>query len=179
MTGPATLWLLLISWCLHDLEELFVFMRVDLKNDPRIKQLADKNALAGKMFQNVASSQAEINVALSIMALLMLASTIAGYFDPHGTGMLIYGAMLGGYFLHTFTHIGGSLILRRYTPGVITAILIVLPSSVFLYMTVFSLGLLDWQQAICTALAGIALFIPLLFGVHSAAALIAKKYAGH
>ena len=174
-TGPAVLWLLFISWCVHDVEELLFFMRSDLKNDPRIKQLTDKNALVGKMFRNAAGSQAEINISISFMAVLMLAATLAGWFDPHGAGMLVYGAMLGGYFLHTFTHVGGSLILRRYTPGVITAILVVLPASIIIYTNIFNLGLLDWQQAAWTSLAGIAVFIPLLFIVHSAAAVLAKR----
>lgn len=179
MTAPAVLWLLFGSWFFHDLEEVLLFKRFRPDNIPPEKDPTVTSRIVNYVTSNVAHSQAEFNIAVIIMGIVVLTATLAGYLDPGGFGMLVYGAMLGGYFLHVFTHIGGSVILRRYTPGVITAFVIALPASVLIYMNIFELQLLTWWQAVWTALIGIAIFVPLLLLIFQASKAIAAVFGRH
>ena len=46
---------------------------------------------------------------------------------------LPYLAVLAVFLLHVFTHLAQSIVLRMYTPGVVTAVLIALPYSLYAF----------------------------------------------
>ena len=162
MTGPIILWLLFLSWVIHDIEELCFFETLDDKNNTTVQNIAGNFSIVRLAMRSVATNRKEEAIAIVIVGLLMLAATIAGYLDPHGIGMLLYGTMLGGYFLHTFAHVGVSIILRKYMFGLVTAIIVVLPAAICLYAVLFDMQLLSLSQALWTALVGIIAFGPIL-----------------
>lgn len=174
MTGPAVLWLLFISWVFHDLEELFLFAKFDYNQDNKIELASKKIPILKQLSKNIATDQKEINIAISIMGFLILTASAAGYFDPKGIGFLIYEVFLGGYFLHTFTHIGQSIVFRKYTPGVISAVLSVFPVSTFIYYKLFQFEMTTFLEVLVTALIGIIIFVPLGISVHLIAKFISR-----
>lgn len=59
------------------------------------------------------------------MGVLMAAASIDGY-RTRGRSP-VYQAALYGYGMHTFSHLGTAVLARGYTPGVATALPVVLP----------------------------------------------------
>lgn len=174
MTGLLILWLLFAAWVIHDAEEYFFFERLSTNKDTRIKSIAAKFSVPKGIMQNLATSQKQEGLAIIMIGLVLLAGTLAGYLNPGGIGMRFYGVVLGGTFLHTFSHVGGTIILRKYTPGVVTAITVVLPACIVIYITIFEQQLLGIVEAIVLAVVGIVAFAPILFLVQR----VAKKLAG-
>ena len=62
-------------------------------------------------------------------------------------------------------------LLRGYTPGVVTAVGVVVPVSAYLYRVLFETGVLDCRLAILTALLGIVVFFPAVLGAYRLASL--------
>jgi hypothetical protein len=56
-------------------------------------------------------------------------ATAAAHGAHTGGRSRLYQAALAGFGLHATTHIGRSVALRRYTPGMVTAPLVVAPFS--------------------------------------------------
>lgn len=83
--------------------------------------------------------------------------------------MVVYVTVLGGYFLHAFVHLGQSLVLRGYTPGLVTAVLLVLPTSVYLYWRLLSAPLVDVESVIATGVLGLVVFVPTVLGAKGVA----------
>jgi len=52
----------------------------------------------------------------------------------------VYRAALYGYGMHTFSHLGSAALARRYTPGVLTALPVVLPFWIFAKRTLRAHG---------------------------------------
>lgn len=57
-------------------------------------------------------------------------------------------------FINALIHIGGTVKLKRYNPGVITAVLLYLPLSIYSYYLYDQAGLLDSTNLILSALLG-------------------------
>jgi hypothetical protein len=174
MQGPSILWLLFISWLVHDLEEILNFARFDPRTDPRLRRMIERRPRVKSIVHSRSVSQRENTLAISLMGLLILGATAIGYFKPDRMGMMVYGIFLGGYFLHTFTHLAQTILLRKYTPGVVTALAVVLPASLLIYRTLARDQLLTGQEIVVTALLGILIFVPLAVLVHQTARALGK-----
>lgn len=175
MRGPAIIWLMFISWLVHDLEEILLFYKFDYLNDRKINQLNNKWPLVRFIITSKAETQKEITVAIIIMGIFIFCATAVGYCYPLSLGFQLYEVFLGGYFLHTFTHIVQSIILQQYTPGVITAIIIVLPASIYIYKQLFLLGMSNFWEASLTGLIGVLVFIPLVILAHKIAKFACRE----
>ncbi|MFC4798308.1 MULTISPECIES: HXXEE domain-containing protein [Neobacillus] len=58
---------------------------------------------------------------------------------------LVFLTIFNLFFLQAFSHVGQTIIFRDYTPGVITALFIVIPYSFLTYYRLFELGFIDKQ----------------------------------
>lgn len=174
MQGPPILWLLFISWLVHDLEEILLFTRFDPQSDPRLVRIVERRPLVKRIVRNRSTNQSENSLAISLMGLLILGATAIGYFKPDSAGMMIYGIFLGGYFLHALSHLAQTILLRKYTPGVVTALTVVLPASILIYDTVGKDELLSVEEILITAAIGLVVFVPLAVLLHRAARTLGK-----
>ena len=94
----------------------------------------------------------------------MVGATVAGAVDPTGIGLVVYATILGGYLLHGFVHLAQSFLHRGYAPGPATAIVLVIPVSLYIYWRLLAAGLIDIRVAAVTCLIGLVLFAPLIIG---------------
>lgn len=117
----------------------------------------------------LASGRRPFILAVAIIGCVVIGATVAGVSDPNGIGMMFYVTILGGYFLHAFVHLGQSLVLQSYTPGLITAVSLVVPTSLYLYWRLFVIELVEIKLAIATGVVGIVLFIPIVVGAKEVA----------
>lgn len=139
----SVIWLFPIIFIFHDLEEIITvesFMNKDknkvLKTFPAKLALIVKKILGDK--------SAHLSVAAAwILLIISFVTFMTVYPLPVEKSFHLFTSTLNVFFLQAFLHIGQTIIFRSYTPGVITAILIVIPYSLFTYYSLFELGLID------------------------------------
>ncbi|MCM3699347.1 HXXEE domain-containing protein [Paenibacillus macerans] len=68
------------------------------------------------------------------------------------------------FFLHVFTHLGQSLYLKRYTPGVVTAVLVVLPYTTYLFSRMLAEKWVTWGEILLSVPVGFILAPYVLLG---------------
>lgn len=112
LRGPG--WLF-ITWVLHDIEEAVAFPET-------CDYLADRTGIEA-LRMNARQSWS----AVGLMGLLVGSACVRG--ARTGGRSRLYRAVVAGLEAHTFTHIAASLLTRRYTAGVITAVPVMLPGA--------------------------------------------------
>ncbi|WP_318569022.1 HXXEE domain-containing protein [Salinigranum marinum] len=158
------LWLLPVSWLVHDLEEIATIDRWSRRWG--LRKSDDLTPLQRRLVGVLTSTRRRFTVAVGFVGCVVVGATAAGTFDPNGPGILIYTTILGGYFLHSFVHVGQSIVFRGYTPGLATAISVVIPVSILLYWRLLSAGLVDIGTVRMTGILGLVLFVPFVVGAN-------------
>ncbi|WP_159717926.1 HXXEE domain-containing protein [Actinomyces marmotae] len=110
---------LFFSWAAHDLEEYVTMPSASRELAERIPWLPEELRRDGV-------SREHVRVVMGIMAVLFAVGSIQGQ-RSRGRSWL-YQALLHGYGLHGFSHLGSAALARGYTCGCATALPIVLPS---------------------------------------------------
>jgi hypothetical protein len=154
---PLVLWLLPLSWLVHDIEEL-----VAIEGWSDRWRDAPGCRLQRRLVERMASTRRRFTVAVALVGCVVVGATVAGVLDPDGIGILVYATVLGGYFLHGFVHVGGSLVFRGYTPGLLTAVSLVIPVPISLYRELLGAGLLAPEVAVATGVVGFVVFRPVV-----------------
>ncbi|WP_380677423.1 HXXEE domain-containing protein [Salinigranum sp. GCM10025319] len=162
--NPVVLWLLPMSWLVHDLEEIATIDRWSRRWDPHEDD--DLTPVQRRFIGIVASTRQRFTIAVGFVGSVVVGATVAGMFDPNGFGIRIYTTILGGYVLHAFGHVGQSIVFRGYTPGVVTAVLVVIPASIALYRRLLSVQLVDIGVITTTGFLGLVLFVPIVVGAN-------------
>jgi hypothetical protein len=134
-----------------------------------LTQIAATSAVARRAVQNLPTSTSEVVLAVAVELLLIVVAT-ALFTRRIGRGfrLYLYSALLGIFSFHALTHLGQAIVLRGYTPGVISAVLVIPPIAVYLYSRLIRPDLLTWRTAILTAIAGALLFLPIVELAHLA-----------
>jgi hypothetical protein len=120
-------WGLLAAWIVHDLEELATM--------PSFSQRTDLPAPLAKVLP---MSRTEATTAIALTGVAMAAASAAG--AATGGRSKFFQATLAGFGLHAATHLAQSAVLRRYTPGLITTPLVVIPFSAWAWRRLKSEG---------------------------------------
>lgn len=153
-------WGLLAAWALHDVEELVTMAGWVRKRRAKLEQRFP--AVPPKVWDRLDVSQPHVNVSLGLMAGVMTAASAAGAISGGRNGF--YQATLAGFGVHGAIHLLQAAAVRGYTPGVITAPIVVIPFSVWAWRQ------LDVPKKMtASSLAGLALFPVVLAGVHGLA----------
>lgn len=113
LRGPAVLF---TAWALHDVEEALAFPST-------CDELADRTG-----FERLRLDSRQSWAAVGIMGALIATACWRGH-RSNGRSPL-YRAALAGLEAHVYTHIAASVIQRRYTAGVVTAVPVMLPGAI-------------------------------------------------
>lgn len=109
---PAVTWGLLISWLVHDLEEV-----------------ATVGAFAGayerRFGRRLPVSPEQMAVAVTAIGLLVVVASARGV--ASGGRSTLFRRVLLAHAAHSTWHVGASLMMHGYTPGVVTATAVVGP----------------------------------------------------
>lgn len=151
-TLPAwTTWGLLLAWTVHDAEELATMSRFSRKSPAWLPEL----------------DQAHVTTAIGLMGGLVAAASAAGARTGGRSGL--YQTVLVGFGMHAVSHVAQSVVLRRYTPGLVTAPLVVAPFSLLAVRALRDRGI-ELEQG-----PGSFAWLPVaLGGVHGAAFLLRR-----
>jgi hypothetical protein len=138
----SVLWLLPLTFVFHDFEEI-------LKAEDWLSRRGE--AVLGKApapVRRLLRDTFRMNTrqfagdVLWLYSAVFVVTAAAVFFDV----LLPYLAALAIYFPHVFTHVGQAALLRMYTPGVATAVLIVLPYSLYAYYRLLDGGVIGWND---------------------------------
>lgn len=87
--------------------------------------------------------------------------TLVGAFIGR-SNLVISLSVYGLIFANAFLHIRGAIVTRKYYPGVISAVLIYIPLTVFAYFRFLSSKELTWPQAGLSFLLGVLYMVALM-----------------
>lgn len=134
---------------------------------PLLEEIANTTPAARRVVANLPTTTAEVAIAVTVeLAVFLLATALASRAESAGLAVYFYAAALGVYTAHSVTHLGQTLLLRAYTPGVVSAVLIVPPVGLLIYRRLFQAGLLSRRSALLSAASGAAGMVPLLLAAH-------------
>lgn len=113
LRGPAFLF---AAWAVHDIEEALTFPAA-------CSDVADRTGI-----EYLRISKRQSWTAIGIMGVIIGAACWRGY----RTGGLsrMYRATVAGLEAHVYTHLAASIAQRGYTPGVVTAVPVMLPGAI-------------------------------------------------
>lgn len=155
------LWLLPVVFIIHDGEELLTMPGWIVRHQPELDQLAQMNETAAEIVRSLPRTTSQVAVAIGFILLLFVVVTVgASISRKRGFWLYAYASLLGVLFLHVFTHIAQAILIGGYAPGVIGAVVAIIPGALYLYKRLFEEKLLTLKSAVVTALIGFALFIP-------------------
>lgn len=154
-------WLLPAAFLVHDTEELVTVPAWVVAHRSQLAGFARSAGLPEDAVARLPTSLPAFAGAVGILLVLFLGVTW-GATRARGRGPLqfVFALLLGGFFLHGFTHLGQTVFFGGYTPGSATAAIVVIPASLYLYVCLFRAHLLAGKTAVVAALLGIAFFIP-------------------
>ena len=163
----AAAWLLPLAFVIHDGEEILTMPRWIADHRPLLERIAHTGAPARRVVDNLPTTTAQVAVAVAVeLAVLLLATVLFSRGPRPGPALYFYAAALGVFTAHSLTHLGQTLLLGAYTPGVVTAVLIVPAAGVYLYKRLFEAGLLSRRSAWLSGFAGAVGIVPLLLTAH-------------
>ncbi|HHY20727.1 MAG TPA: HXXEE domain-containing protein [Bacilli bacterium] len=93
-----------------------------------------------------------------IFLAIVVATILATIFSFH----FLFLMFLELFLLHVFTHIGQVLILKIYTPGMITSVALVLPYSLYAYYRLLTEEIINLNDILWSAIS-MAVILPFLF----------------
>ena len=115
----------------------------------------------GRYVNDLPTTPAQVTAAAALLLLVFLAVTAGISARPRSFAWrTLYGGVLGAFGLHGLAHIGQALMFHSYSPGAVTALLVVVPVSFYLFSALTERGALDRKAAMIASLAVFELFVP-------------------
>lgn len=161
------IWLFPIMFVLHDFEEI-IMMEKWLKGNSIVLYEKLPKRIADRVVKQFSMSTAQFAVAVLVIFLFVSSSTVmANQYVIQGLlgNIHIFTIITLTFFLHAFTHIGQSIILRSITPGVITSLIVIIPYSIVLYRSLLVNEVITWE-VIFVCLPFCLLIIPIALLAH-------------
>lgn len=141
------IWLFPIMFILHDFEEIIMVKRWMKRNSTMIYDILPER-IADRVIKQFSMSTAQFAVAVLVLFLFVSCSTVmANQYVIQGLlgNIYIFTIITLVFFLHSFTHIGQSIILRSVTPGAFTSLIVIIPYSLILYRTLLVNKVITWE----------------------------------
>ncbi|MCO1603485.1 HXXEE domain-containing protein [Desulfosporosinus nitroreducens] len=166
-------WLFPVLFLIHDLEEILTVKGFMNRNKDRIVSLLSPKigTFVQKQFD---LTTVQFSVSVAFVFIFVISSTYLTTHYNFAEGALRYFFIIVAiFFVHVFTHVGQALILRTYTPGVITSVLIVFPYTSYVIFRLLREHIIDWNFALAN-IPFVLLALPIILGAHSIARRLVK-----
>jgi hypothetical protein len=165
-TGLAS-WGLFVAWLLHDIEELVTLPGWAGRNRERLRRRFPR--VPDRVWTVVDSSRVQVYLAVALVGVVILAAAWDG--GRSGGRSVFYQIVLAAFGFHGLVHLGQSALVRGYTPGVVTAPVIVLPFTAWAFWVLSRHGA-GGEPTAGDALLGIVLFPVVVVGALGLSRLI-------
>ena len=167
------MWLFPVGLAIHDFEEAFAMPAFFSSHAEELGRIAAAHPLIGFLLHEESGSSALTLFAICLVVALSFGITALAFVHKgKGPWMFFYEVVLGMATLHVFIHIGQAVYFRAYVPGLVDAVLVLLPFCVAVYRRLFIMGGITIGRAVFSATIGIVLFVPTAFAAVSLAAMI-------
>jgi uncharacterized protein with HXXEE motif len=133
VTAPAprlprgATWGLLAAWAVHDAEELVTMPGWADRARLRLERTVPR--VPARVRDGLAVSRPHATVAIGLVGAVVTAASARGA-RPDGPDPL-YQAALAGFGWHAVPHVASAVVTRGYTPGVLTAPTVIVPSALW------------------------------------------------
>ena len=167
--------LFVVAFIIHDVEEILTVERFAHKNKQAIQQKLPPRMYAF-LSKSLQMSTAQFAFAVMIVFIFVLISAYLGWrsLEQSSLSMVFLGAITI-FVLHSFSHLGHTIYLKKVTPGAITSLFIVLPYGVYAYyMLVYNTQLVTGTMILKSIPYGL-LIIPIVWLGH----VLAQKLILH
>lgn len=169
-------WFLPAAFLVHDIEELRTASSWVIAHHSQLAGFVQRLGLAATVVDRLPTSLPALADGVGILLVLFIGITWgATHARGRGPWQFAYAALLGGFYVHGFTHLGQTLYFAGYTPGSITAALVVIPVSLYLYARLMRARLLTWKTAVFAAMFGTVFFIPVVLLALTAGSWLAHR----
>lgn len=156
----SLIWLFLVAFMLHDFEEIIRIEPWFRKHYDRIYRKAPSRFRKNvQTFSRITSSQFAVAVCIEFIVFVPITFMAA----EKGNYLLFLG-FNAVILLHVFMHIGQAMYLRMLIPGVVTAVFITLPYTVYLFYRLLNENLVDMTDILIGLPFGLTLLPIVLFG---------------
>ncbi len=118
-------WGLFMAWAVHDVEELVTMPGWVQRSRPRLERALPW--VPAQVWDKASVDREHTTLAVALMGSLMVIAAASGALS--GGRSALYQTALAGFGIHAISHLGSAAATKGYTPGVITAPLIVAPFS--------------------------------------------------
>jgi hypothetical protein len=157
------LWLLPATFIVHDSEEILTIPSWIARNEPTLQAIRRLGPLGDRVVANLPRTTGAVATAVAVeLIVLAIATAWLSRHPRRGLGLGIYTVLLGLFVGHSVTHVGLTILFRGYTPGVITAVVLIPPMGVYLYRRLLESSLVTWRTAIAAAIFGMLAFLPVV-----------------
>ncbi|WP_028391141.1 HXXEE domain-containing protein [Bacillus cihuensis] len=137
------IWLFPIIFIFHDLEEI-ITIESSMKASKNRFQKSPFVHLILNMREKLGSTAAQLSVSATwILLIISFTTVVTAHFTLNGGGFLLYTAILNLFILQAIMHIVQSIFFKGYTPGIITALFLLIPYCLIAYDSLFECGLID------------------------------------
>jgi len=158
-------WLFPIIFAIHDFEEIVVVEKWIAKNKQDLANKLPKRAL-NYFEKNFAMEIHQFSIVVYAEFVIISAATLFVYlYGFVGFYKWFYLGLFAVLFFHAFTHIGQAILLKRYTPGVLTSILLLIPYGLWFYYVLLQTNIISYSDIWISVPVGViifALFFPTL-----------------
>lgn len=161
------IWLFPILFIVHDFEEIILVEKWLYRNKAKLYKLLPQK-IADRIVKQFSMTTAQFAMSVLVIFLFVSVSTFLAsqYILDGALGDIYFFTVIQLiFFLHAFTHIGQTILLRSITPGAITSVIIIIPYCLFLFPAMFEYGYITWQT-IWISLPFILLFFPVVLLAH-------------
>jgi hypothetical protein len=157
------IWAFPLAFLVHDFEELVTMERFRHENLERFP----------KFLRNIATiTTRQFTLAVGILLVLTL---FASYLATRPQRMVdLFTITLATFLVHILGHVAQTIYFRRYTPGLITSVLVVLPYSLYGFHRLFTANLIVGDSFTTSILVGALLFVPLILAASQLGKLLAR-----
>jgi hypothetical protein len=146
------IWMFPVAFLIHDLEELVTTERFSRENQGWVPK---------RLRGIVTPSTTQFLVGMIVLFVLSVGAAYLATRSPREIEILTL--TLAMFLIHVVGHIGFPIVFRRYTPGLITALVIVLPYSLYAFFRLFSARLITPESFMFSLLFGALLVAPLIW----------------
>ncbi|NQX43979.1 HXXEE domain-containing protein [Paenibacillus tritici] len=157
----SLLWLLPVVFMFHDFEEILTVEAWGNKHGPAITASLSP-ALRKRMAPMMGMTTRNFAMDVLFVYILIVGVTFVAVFLEF---YWPYLAVLAVFLLHVFTHLAQSIVLKLYTPGVVTAVLLAFPYSLYAFYRLLHEGIVSEADISWSLLLTLILTPPLVWGL--------------
>lgn len=157
------IWAFPLAFLIHDCEEIVTMERFVRENSERFP----------KFLRNIAAITTR-QFTLAVVVLLVLTLLAAYLATRPQRQMDLFTLVLAIFLVHILGHVAQTVFFRGYTPGLITALLVVLPYSLYGFHRLFTANLIGGDSFTTSMLVGALLFVPVILAASQLGKLLAR-----